>query len=148
MTLLFFLTSYFAHAQALTENFKPGDYQLVRGKIENCGDGKVEFDAAQNHLMIGYLHGFFTKAQKQSFDGDMPGDEGCKYLAENKTGAERKDFSLIFTEQRNCNGVEKHSLTKTAVIRAGSIELNAVQTGEPHFSYDCKWELKAQKPKS
>lgn len=137
-----FLLASVANAQTTLENFKAGEYQLVRGRIEICGDGEAVYDPKVSHLMIGYLHGFFTKNQNEVFDGDAPTDADCKYLSENSLSAGAKNTTLVFTEVRKCGGNEKHRLQKTAILEPGKISLSAVQTGEPRFTYNCEWKLK------
>lgn len=126
------------------ENFSVGTARLVSGVEEYCGDDEIDFYYTEDNQVVnlGPFHTFSTQPKFLKLPGDAPGDENCTYEADYTKQVDSDVTTLKYSEVRSCDKVEKHQLTKTAVIHKKEVTLTVVQSGEDAQAYECKWRLK------
>lgn len=125
--------------------FTPGNYQLVEGKMELCGDGEFHWRDKKSNIALGVFHGFQTKPATEAIPSDIPEEKGCIYDATDLVDIFDSHTVLTNKEVLRCGKAVKHIAIRTATIHSNNITLSIDQTGENEYKYTCKWTLKSKK---
>lgn len=160
ISLLFFLaliltTSLTAATSGATESsgklhgFEAGQYVLVNGDIDLCGEGRFYLRDNGSNLALDDIHAFDTQSKPETtVRGDTDGDKNCEYKSSNVVTVEGPLTKLRFTMTHICRGAVQGSLMEEAIVNPGLVSLQAKAQGDQGETYSCIWELKRKGQKA
>lgn len=151
LLILAFLFSFSSFGKPSLENFTPGPYQLISGKIEACDEGDFTF-IEDDTVAFGAFQLFALKPSKRVLGGWTTDDKHCKYYGSDTVSVSGAKTILGFESKKVCPDGHRYTLTKTAVVSSAKIIVDVQQkrganaVDEEEFSERCEWVPKKKSP--
>jgi|GEM_PF-2015279 len=130
-----------AIASSQISHFRPGEYQLKKGSLSDCGEGEFKITEDGENIQMGAHHGVFTATKpNEIIRGDAEGDEECEYHYSSKVLSRADEDQVTLIDARTCSGKFSYKLTQVARFKEATASLDVVRTGSEKVNYSCSWE--------